>query len=109
LCSVLAFSDKINMLYVSAFRNATLRAIFKIFRNYPGGKEKSTTETALEVDRSFKRKGALMHIILGVCFGVVVVAPFLGRWRARVWLKKNMSAERTLTHLPRPELHKPNI
>jgi hypothetical protein len=50
-----------------------------------------------------------MHIILGVAFGVIVVAPFLGRWRAKVWLKKNMPAEEKIAHLPRPELHEPNI
>ncbi len=36
-----------------------------------------------------------MHIALAVAFGSVAVAPFVGRWRANVWLKKNMPAERT--------------
>lgn len=37
-----------------------------------------------------------MHIALAVAFGSVAVAPFVGRWRANVWLKKNMPAERTV-------------
>ena len=31
-----------------------------------------------------------MHIALGVAFGMIAVAPFIGRWRANVWLKKHM-------------------
>jgi hypothetical protein len=30
----------------------------------------------------------MMSFILGVALGVVVAAPFLGRWRAKIWLKK---------------------
>jgi len=33
-----------------------------------------------------------MRIALAVAFGMVAVAPFFGRWRANVWLKKNMPA-----------------
>jgi len=50
-----------------------------------------------------------MAIVLGVALGMVVVAPFLGRWRAKVWLKKNVLVERQITRLPRPELHEPNV
>jgi len=48
-----------------------------------------------------------MLIVLGVALGMVVVAPFLGRWRAKVWLKKNITTERKVSRLPRPELHEP--
>lgn len=50
-----------------------------------------------------------MPIILGVALAMVVAAPFLGRWRAKIWLKKNELAERQITRLPRPELHEPNV
>jgi hypothetical protein len=41
-----------------------------------------------------------MHIALGTAFGMIAVAPFFGRWRANVWLKKNMPAERTMKSVP---------
>jgi hypothetical protein len=50
-----------------------------------------------------------MSVILGVALGMVVVAPFLGRWRARIWLKKHVPAEGKITRLPRPELHEPSV
>jgi hypothetical protein len=50
-----------------------------------------------------------MPIALGVALGMVVIAPFLGRWRARIWLKKNALAERQISCMPRPELHEPNV
>lgn len=31
-----------------------------------------------------------MHVALAVAFGLIVVAPFFGRWRATLWLKANM-------------------
>jgi hypothetical protein len=31
-----------------------------------------------------------MRIALGIAFAMAAVAPFFGRWRAIVWLKKNM-------------------
>jgi hypothetical protein len=31
-----------------------------------------------------------MHTALAVAFGLIVVAPFFGRWRANLWLKTNM-------------------
>jgi hypothetical protein len=34
-----------------------------------------------------------MRIALGIAFAMVAVAPFFGRWRANVWLKKNMPAK----------------
>jgi hypothetical protein len=37
-------------------------------------------------------KEMFMRIALAVAFGMVAVAPFFGRWRANVWLKKNMPA-----------------
>jgi hypothetical protein len=50
-----------------------------------------------------------MSIILGVALGMVVVAPLLGRWMAKIWLKKNVPAKRKVIRLPRPELHEPNV
>jgi hypothetical protein len=50
-----------------------------------------------------------MPIILGVALSMVVVAPFLGRWRAKVWLKKNVAAKRQGIHLSRPELREPTV
>ena len=28
-----------------------------------------------------------MHVALGVALGSIVVAPFIGKWRANVWLR----------------------
>jgi hypothetical protein len=50
-----------------------------------------------------KEKETFMHIALAVAFGSVAVAPFVGRWRANVWLKKNMPAQRT-AHSSIPEI-----
>lgn len=50
-----------------------------------------------------------MSIILGVALGMVVAAPFLGRWRAKIWLKKNVPAEGQTTCLPRCRLHGTNV
>jgi hypothetical protein len=33
-----------------------------------------------------------MRIALAITFVLVASAPFLGRWRANVWLRKNMQA-----------------
>jgi hypothetical protein len=41
-----------------------------------------------------------MHIALGISFGMIAAAPFVGRWRANVWLRKNMPAERSLKGIP---------
>jgi hypothetical protein len=55
----------------------------------------------LEGTDSFKEKGdVFMHIALAVAFGTVAVSPFVGRWRANVWLRKNMPAERTIKGIP---------
>ena len=37
-----------------------------------------------------------MPIALAIAFGAVAVAPFVGRWRANVWLKQNMPARQTV-------------
>jgi hypothetical protein len=42
-----------------------------------------------------------MHIALGVAFALVIVAPFVGRWRANVWLKNNVPAGRTVKGFPK--------
>ena len=41
-----------------------------------------------------------MRIEFAVAFGSIAVAPFMGRWRARAWLKKNRTAERNLKSVP---------
>jgi hypothetical protein len=41
-----------------------------------------------------------MHIALGISFGMIAAAPFVGRWRANVWLKKHMPAERSVKGIP---------
>jgi hypothetical protein len=51
----------------------------------------------------------MMPVILGGALVIVVAAPFLGRWRAKVWLKNNVPVERQITHLPRPELREPSV
>ena len=33
-----------------------------------------------------------MHVALGVALGSIVVAPFVGRWRANVWLRRREEA-----------------
>ena len=43
---------------------------------------------------------SFMHIALGVAFGMIAAAPFIGRWRANVWLKKNMSQEQSVNSIP---------
>ena len=37
-----------------------------------------------------------MHIALGISFAMIAAAPFVGRWRANVWLRKHMPADRTV-------------
>jgi hypothetical protein len=44
-----------------------------------------------------------MHIALAVAFAMVAVAPFFGRWRANVWLKKNMPVGRAVERHDVPE------
>ena len=34
-----------------------------------------------------------MRLALGIAFGMLVVAPLFGRWRARVWLRKNRAVK----------------
>ena len=33
-----------------------------------------------------------MHVALGVALGSIVVAPFVGKWRANVWLRNREQA-----------------
>jgi hypothetical protein len=49
----------------------------------------------------------MMRAIWGVALVMVVVAPFVGRWRAKLWLKKHILMGRQITHLPPPQLHEP--
>jgi hypothetical protein len=52
--------------------------------------------------RIFKTLGRkekfFMRIALGVAFGMIAVAPFIGRWRANVWLKKHMPPQEQSTN-----------
>jgi hypothetical protein len=41
-----------------------------------------------------------MRVALGIAFAMVALAPFFGRWRANVWLRNHMPAERTMKSLP---------
>lgn len=41
-----------------------------------------------------------MHIAMAIAFGMVVVAPFFGRWRANVWLRANMPEEKATASIP---------
>src|SRR5271168_3590095 len=41
-----------------------------------------------------------MHIALAISFGMIAAAPFVGRWRANVWLKKHMPAEQAVKSIP---------
>ena len=36
-----------------------------------------------------------MEVALAIAFGLIVVAPFFGRWRANVWLRAHMPEEAT--------------
>ena len=46
------------------------------------------------------KKEMFMRLALGIAFGMIAVAPFFGRWRANVWLKKHVPAERTMESVP---------
>jgi hypothetical protein len=46
------------------------------------------------------RKETFMRLALGIAFGMIAVAPFFGRWRANVWLRKHIPAERTMKTVP---------
>lgn len=37
-----------------------------------------------------------MEVALALAFGLIVVAPFLGRWRANVWLRTHISEQQTV-------------
>jgi len=51
----------------------------------------------------------MMPVVLAVALVMVVVGPFLGRWRAKAWLKKNALVGQQLTPLSRPELREPSV
>lgn len=34
-----------------------------------------------------------MEVALALAFGLIIVAPFLGRWRANVWLRTHISGQ----------------
>jgi len=36
-----------------------------------------------------------MHVALGVALGAIVLAPFIGKWRANVWLRDREQAFET--------------
>lgn len=36
-----------------------------------------------------------MEVALTLAFGLIVVAPFFGRWRANLWLRTHISEEQT--------------
>ena len=38
-----------------------------------------------------------MTIALAIAFGLLVAAPFIGRWRANVWLRANIAVEEPAT------------
>jgi integral membrane sensor domain MASE1 len=40
-----------------------------------------------------------VHIALGTAFGMIAAAPFVGRWRANIWLKKNMSQAQIVSRI----------
>lgn len=44
-----------------------------------------------------------MRIALAIAFALIAIAPFFGRWRATVWLKKNMPARRIVKGKGVPE------
>ena len=41
-----------------------------------------------------------MHIALAISFGMIALAPFVGRWRANVWLKKHVPSARAIKSIP---------
>jgi hypothetical protein len=41
-----------------------------------------------------------MHIALGISFGMIAAAPFVGRWRANTWLKKSLTAHASVKNIP---------
>lgn len=50
--------------------------------------------------KTLGRKEMLMQIALGVSFVMIAAAPFVGRWRANVWLKKHTSNDRVVNSVP---------
>ncbi len=37
-----------------------------------------------------------MEVALALAFGLIIVAPFIGRWRANVWLRTHISEQQTV-------------
>ena len=40
-----------------------------------------------------------MYIAFGIAFALIIAGPFVGRWQANKWLKRNISAKRTIKSL----------
>ena len=68
--------------------------------------EHQATETATgpRADKGRGLKGRRpMHAALAVAFGSIVVAPFIGKWRANVWLAAHQRREAQARSVrPRP-------
>jgi hypothetical protein len=51
--------------------------------------------------QDLREKGdVFMRIALAVAFGLIAAAPFIGRWRANVWLKNHMREEQVVNRVP---------
>ncbi len=37
-----------------------------------------------------------MEVALSIAFSLIVIAPFVGRWRANVWIRENETVHQTL-------------
>jgi hypothetical protein len=53
-----------------------------------------------DVAKPGEKGEGLMHIALVISFGMIAAAPFVGRWRANVWLRKHLPVERTVKSIP---------
>ncbi len=42
-----------------------------------------------------------MYIALGTALGLIVISPFVGRWRAKMWLKEKALSELTIKSVPK--------
>ena len=45
------------------------------------------------IETSKEMREPAMLTAVAVAFSLIVLAPFIGRWRANVWLKANVPAE----------------
>lgn len=41
-----------------------------------------------------------INVAMAIAFSMIVVAPFIGRWRANVWLKQHAPAPRVIKAVP---------